>query len=87
MTLMTPLEPARGLTSWRSCDNCGKPIESIPSDAPHKRFCSAKCRDQWHYQARKATKATKANRVSEKDVLERERLAASLFRSEQEFGL
>jgi endogenous inhibitor of DNA gyrase (YacG/DUF329 family) len=65
MTLMTPLEPEALCASWRSCDNCGKPIESIPSDAPHKRFCCSRCRDQWHYQARKAAKA---NRVSEVEI-------------------
>ncbi len=30
-----------------SCEQCGQPY-SPDSRAPHKRFCSAKCRLQWH---------------------------------------
>lgn len=31
------------------CNNCGKPL-TRPRSAPHKRFCSPHCREQWHYQ-------------------------------------
>jgi len=29
------------------CANCGMPFDPPPS-AEHKRFCSARCRGQWH---------------------------------------
>jgi len=35
-----------------SCANCTKPIER-PVAAPHKRFCSGTCRNEWHLARRK----------------------------------
>jgi len=29
------------------CETCQRPLER-PPHAPHKRFCSTKCRNAWH---------------------------------------
>lgn len=43
----------------KTCDNCGKPFYlDRPNEAPHKRFCSAQCRNQYHYKQWKAKKTT-----------------------------
>lgn len=34
------------------CDNCTKPFTPPPT-APHKRFCSGQCRDEWHAKRRR----------------------------------
>lgn len=53
---LTPEDIA--LITQRNCDNCGKPFEiDRPIEAPHKRFCSAHCRDQYHYKRAKAKRA------------------------------
>lgn len=33
------------------CASCGKGFVAPPA-APHKRFCSEKCRNEWHRQER-----------------------------------
>lgn len=46
------------LVSQRYCDNCGRPFEiDRPAEAPHKRFCSVKCRNEHHYNKAKAKRA------------------------------
>lgn len=30
------------------CANCGKPLGVPPPSAPHRKFCSTKCRMEWH---------------------------------------
>lgn len=40
----TPAQPDRD----RACVNCGRPLH-IPARAPHKRYCSPRCRvADWH---------------------------------------
>ena len=37
----------RTMTSTPRCAHCTRPFTAPPS-APHKRFCSARCRTEWH---------------------------------------
>lgn len=60
------LGEGEALSSHRYCQNCGRPFHTIPLEAPHKRFCSKTCREQWHYQQRKAARATKS--ASRKEI-------------------
>lgn len=39
-----------------TCDNCGKEFKPLRM-APHKRFCSGKCRNEWHLTRRKVAMA------------------------------
>jgi predicted nucleic acid-binding Zn ribbon protein len=41
----------------KHCENCGRPFSPIPEMAPHKRFCSAVCRNEYHYQKTKIKRA------------------------------
>jgi len=34
------------------CEQCTKPFRA-PASAPHKRFCSTSCRNEWHLGQRK----------------------------------
>jgi hypothetical protein len=36
------------------CKHCAKALGALPETAPHKRFCSAKCRQQFHADRRRA---------------------------------
>jgi endogenous inhibitor of DNA gyrase (YacG/DUF329 family) len=50
----TPAEEAlRGTGLSLACDNCGRPLGALPPTARHKRFCSDKCRNEWHLAKRK----------------------------------
>ena len=42
---MTPIKPA---PKWGQCLQCGRPLDAPPPSAPHKKFCSPKCRQEWH---------------------------------------
>lgn len=45
----------------RYCENCGRPFEiTLALQAPHKRFCSARCRYQHHYKTSKAKASANA---------------------------
>lgn len=55
--LANNLIPEVASASHRYCDNCGRPFETIPLEAPHKRFCCKPCREHWHYLQRKQAKA------------------------------
>lgn len=43
------------------CLNCGKPTR-LTRDAPHKKFCSAKCRIAWHNERRRKAMAELSER-------------------------
>ena len=40
------------MTESRRCDNCTRAFRP-PASAPHKRFCSSECRNEWHLKQRK----------------------------------
>lgn len=43
------------MSETKTCENCGRPFTiDRPAEAPHKRFCDASCRSQFHYRERKA---------------------------------
>lgn len=42
----------------RTCDHCGKPFAFIAA-APHKRFCSATCKGNFHKENRRAGEAAR----------------------------
>jgi hypothetical protein len=40
--------------------NCGRPFTiDRPLEAPHKKFCNKKCREEYHYREAKAKREAK----------------------------
>ena len=41
------------MTEPHICNNCARPLGQAPPSAPHKRFCSASCRNEYHAKRRR----------------------------------
>lgn len=51
----------------KSCEQCGTTFET-PTSAPHKRFCSSACREDWWTERRRlGEEALKATTVPAKE--------------------
>jgi len=50
-----------------ACANCSRPFAPEPQ-APHKRFCSAKCRTEWHARRQRDAKQL-LSRLEQEELL------------------
>lgn len=51
------LDRRRGEAPVHFCKTCAQPLGQLPPSAPHKSFCSTKCRMEYHSAARSAGRA------------------------------
>lgn len=62
------LQDSKLMAEIRNCENCTKPID-VPSHALNKRFCSDKCRNDWHNSRTRRAKEALAV-IERKDAME-----------------
>jgi len=58
---MTQVGTTKSPSTQSTCPNCTRPFETPPQVVGYKRFCSDRCRSEWHSKLRK--RALEALRV------------------------